>query len=108
MALWVIMVYRKPTHTNFCLNEKLHHHPVNKQSVLSTLVHMATVMSDQDSLQAEINKLKESSMRMVIARNKYVGLSDHLERTTWQWPFCSSSTTPSTALAGCCQSITSK
>jgi hypothetical protein len=30
-------VYRKPTHTNFYLNAKSHHHPSNKQAVLNIL-----------------------------------------------------------------------
>jgi hypothetical protein len=34
-------VYRKLTHTNLYLNSGFHHHPFNKQAVLSTLVHRA-------------------------------------------------------------------
>jgi hypothetical protein len=32
-------VYQKHTHINLCFNAKSHHHPSNKQVVLSTLVH---------------------------------------------------------------------
>jgi hypothetical protein len=34
-------VYRKPSQTNLYLNSNSHHHPSNKQAVLSTLVHRA-------------------------------------------------------------------
>jgi hypothetical protein len=46
-------VYRKPTHTNLYLNAKSHQHPSNKQVVLSTLIHRARALCDEDSLQAE-------------------------------------------------------
>jgi hypothetical protein len=47
-------VYRKPTHTNLYINAKSHHHPSNKQAVLSTLIHRARVLCDDDSRQAEL------------------------------------------------------
>jgi hypothetical protein len=52
-------VYRKPTHTNLHLNHKSHHHPSYKQAVLSTLIHRARVLCDEDSLQAELLFLKD-------------------------------------------------
>jgi hypothetical protein len=52
-------VYRKPTHTNLYLNAKSHHHPSNKQAVLSTLIHRARALRDEDSLQAELVFLKD-------------------------------------------------
>jgi hypothetical protein len=52
-------VYRKPTHTNLYLNAKSHHHPSNKQAVLSTLIHRAKALCDEDSLQAELVFLKD-------------------------------------------------
>jgi hypothetical protein len=52
-------VYRKPTHTNLYLNAKSHHHPSNKQAVLSTLIHRARALCDDDSLQAELVFLKD-------------------------------------------------
>jgi hypothetical protein len=52
-------VYRKPTHTNLYLNAKSHHHPSNKQAVLSTLIHRARALCDEDSLQAEFVFLKD-------------------------------------------------
>jgi hypothetical protein len=36
--------YRKPTHTNLYHNAKTHHHPSNKQAVLSTLIHRARAL----------------------------------------------------------------
>jgi hypothetical protein len=47
-------VYRKPIHTNLYLNAKSHHHPSNKQAVLSTLIHRARALCNEDSLQAEL------------------------------------------------------
>jgi hypothetical protein len=52
-------VYCKPTHTNLYLNAKSHHHPSNKQVVLSTLIHRARALCDEDSLQAELMFLKD-------------------------------------------------
>jgi hypothetical protein len=52
-------VYRKPTHTNLYLNAKSHHHPLNKQAVLSTLLQRARALCDEDSLQAELVFLKD-------------------------------------------------
>jgi hypothetical protein len=51
-------VYRKQTHTNLYLNAKYHHHPSNKRAVLSTLLHRARSLCDEDSLQAELVFLK--------------------------------------------------
>jgi len=47
-------VYRKPTHTNLYLYQKSHHHPANKHSVFSSLVHTATALCDQESLAPEL------------------------------------------------------
>jgi hypothetical protein len=47
-------VYRKPTHTNLYLNSSSHHHPSNKHAVLSTLVHRARALCDQESLHGEL------------------------------------------------------
>jgi hypothetical protein len=52
-------VYRKPTHTNLYLNAGSHHHQSNKQSVLSTLMHRARSLCDQDSLHAELVFLRD-------------------------------------------------
>jgi hypothetical protein len=52
-------VYRKPTDTNLYLNDKSHHHPSNKQAVLSTLIHRARALCDEDSLQAELVFLRD-------------------------------------------------
>ena len=50
-------VYRKPTHTNLYLHQKSHHHPANKHSVLSSLVHKAKTLCDQESLAPELTFL---------------------------------------------------
>jgi hypothetical protein len=46
-------VYCKPTYTNLHLSAKSHHHPSNKQAVLSALVYRATALCNEDSMQAE-------------------------------------------------------
>jgi hypothetical protein len=53
-------VYRKLTHTNLYLNVKSHHHPFNKQALLSTLIHRARSLCDEDSLQAELVFLRDA------------------------------------------------
>jgi hypothetical protein len=52
-------MYRKPTHTNLYFNAKSHHRPSKKQAVLSTLIHRARALCDEDSLQAELLFLKD-------------------------------------------------
>jgi len=47
----------KPTHTNLYLYQKSHHHPANKHSVLSSLVHRAKALCDQESLASELTFL---------------------------------------------------
>jgi hypothetical protein len=47
-------VYRKPTHTNLYLHANFHHHPSNKQALLSTLVHRARALCDHESLHDEL------------------------------------------------------
>jgi hypothetical protein len=52
-------VYQKPTHTNLYLNARSHHHPSSKQAALSTIIHRARDLCDQDSLHAELEFLKD-------------------------------------------------
>jgi hypothetical protein len=59
-------VYRKPTHTNLYLNSNSHNYPSNKQAVLSTMVHRARSLCDQDSLHGELEFL-----RTTIRQNSY-------------------------------------
>jgi hypothetical protein len=66
MALLGHKVYRRPIHTNLYLNAKSHHHPSNKQAVLSTLIHRARALCHEDSLQAELVFLKD-----VFKQNSY-------------------------------------
>ncbi|XP_071454132.1 uncharacterized protein [Hetaerina americana] len=47
-------VYRKPTHTDLYLNGESHHHPSQKRSVLSTLLHRAKTISDAENLGKEL------------------------------------------------------
>ena len=48
---------RQPTHTNLYLYQKSHHHPANKYSVLSSLVHRAKALCDQEPLASELTFL---------------------------------------------------
>jgi hypothetical protein len=50
-------LYRKPTHTNLYLHQNSHHHPANKQSVLTSLIRRAKALCDQDSLTQELEFL---------------------------------------------------
>jgi len=50
-------IYQKPSHTNLYLHQKSHHHPANKHSVLSSLVHRAKALCDQASLAPELTFL---------------------------------------------------
>jgi len=50
-------VYWKPTHTNLYLHHNTHHHPANKQSILTSLIHRDKVLCDQDSLAQELEFL---------------------------------------------------
>ena len=50
-------VYQKPTHTNLYLRQNSHHHPANKQSVLTSLIHRAKALCDQDSFTQELEFL---------------------------------------------------
>jgi hypothetical protein len=50
-------VYRKPTHTKLYLQQNSHHHPANKQSVLTSLIYTAKALCDQESLPQELEFL---------------------------------------------------
>ena len=50
-------VYRKPTHTNLYLQQNSHHHPAQKQSILTSLIHRARAICDEDSLPQELEFL---------------------------------------------------
>jgi hypothetical protein len=56
-------VYSKPTHTNLYLHANSHHHPSNKQAVLSTLVHRTRALCDHESLHDELEFLKDTFKR---------------------------------------------
>jgi len=50
-------VYKKPTHTYLYLHQNSHHHPANKQSVLTSLIYRAKALYDKDSLTQELEFL---------------------------------------------------
>jgi hypothetical protein len=49
----------KREHTNLYRNAKSLHHPSNKQVALSSLVHRATALCDETSLQTELVFLRD-------------------------------------------------
>jgi hypothetical protein len=53
-------VYRKPTHTDLYLHAKSAHHPAQKKGVLLSLIRRARRLCDADSLDKEIQHLKET------------------------------------------------
>jgi hypothetical protein len=53
-------VYKKHTHTYLYLNATSHHQTVNKQVILSTLVHRAKAVCDTDSLPQELKFFQET------------------------------------------------
>lgn len=63
------MVYCKPTHYNLHLNSISHHHQANKHAIISTMVHSARALCDQDSLPAEMLLLRD-----IFRWNRYIDL----------------------------------
>jgi hypothetical protein len=53
-------VSRKPTHKDLYLHAKSAHHPSQKKGVLLSLIHHAQRLCDADSLDKEIQHLKET------------------------------------------------
>jgi hypothetical protein len=60
------MVYRKTTHTDLYLHAKSEHHPAHKRAVLTTLIRRAKTLCDPDSLEKEIQHLRD-----IFQRNGY-------------------------------------
>jgi hypothetical protein len=65
-------VYCKRTYTNLYLSAKSHYHPSNKQAVLSTQIHRARALCDEDSMQAELVFLRD-----VFIPNDYIDWQIH-------------------------------
>jgi len=55
-------VYCISTHTNTYLKPRSHHHPSNKQAVLSTSVHRARALHNRSSLADEFDFLRETTL----------------------------------------------
>ncbi|KAJ4425835.1 hypothetical protein ANN_27461 [Periplaneta americana] len=67
-------VYRKPMHTDLYLNGRSHHHPAQKRTVLSTLLHRARGISDKESLPSEIRHLRKMYQQNNFG-NREIGLA---------------------------------
>jgi hypothetical protein len=78
MALRATKCTHKPTHTNIDISTKSHHHPSNKQVVLSTLVHRARALCDEDGLQVKLVFLRDSSNNGYNNRQTHRALNCHL------------------------------
>jgi hypothetical protein len=106
-------VYRKPTHTNLYLHVNSHHHPSNKQAVLSTLVHRARALCDHESLYDELEFLRDTFKRNGYGEQQIGRALDPPKRaaTTPEKPTSVALllllARPSIALVVCCPSITS-
>ena len=59
-------VYRKPTHTDRYLQATSHHHPSQKNSVISSLIYRALTISEPSSLNGELEHLNQ-----VLTKNGY-------------------------------------
>ena len=68
-------VYRKPTHTDRYLHATSHHHPSQKNSVISSLVYRALTISEPTSLDEELKHLNQT-----LTRNGYN--SKNINQTT--------------------------
>jgi hypothetical protein len=68
-------VYRKPTHTDRYLHATSHHHPTQKNSVISSLIYRALTISEPTSLNEELEHLNQ-----VLTKNGYK--SKDIHRTT--------------------------
>lgn len=62
-------VHRKKTHTDRYLNASSHHHPMQKISLVATLIHRAYAISDTESLSAEKKHLIEALERNGYSRS---------------------------------------
>ncbi|XP_046397683.1 uncharacterized protein LOC124164403 [Ischnura elegans] len=71
-------IYRKATHTDLYLNNQSHHHPSQKQAVLSTLLHRAKKIPDNESIQNEIKHLKITFRKNGYSKHQ---ISEALKRT---------------------------
>jgi hypothetical protein len=56
-------VYRKTTHTDLYLHAKSEHHPAQKRAVLTTLIRRAKTLCHPDSLEKEIQHLRDTFQR---------------------------------------------
>jgi hypothetical protein len=56
-------VYRKTTHTDLYLHAKPEHYPAQKRLVITTLIRLAKTLCDPDSLEKEIQHLRDTFQR---------------------------------------------
>jgi hypothetical protein len=68
-------VYREPTHTDLYLHAKSAHLPAQKKGVLLSLIHLARRLCDADSLDKEVQHIKETFKKMATATRISDGLS---------------------------------
>jgi hypothetical protein len=70
-------VYRRPICTNLYLNSGFHHHSSSKHKIISTLMHTARALHDQDSLHCMLEFLT-----VAVRQNSYSNLQIHRTRSS--------------------------
>ncbi|XP_076397942.1 uncharacterized protein LOC143266273 [Megachile rotundata] len=75
-------VYRKPTHTNRYLHATSHHHPSQKNSVITSLVHRATCISEQENLANELEHIRFTLQQNGYSKHKINRTIDRLTNHT--------------------------
>ncbi|XP_076660227.1 uncharacterized protein LOC143363547, partial [Halictus rubicundus] len=71
-------VYRKPTHTNRYLHASSHHHPAQKNSVISSLINRAISISEKQHLPQELEHLRTTLGQNGFSKHKINRTIDRL------------------------------
>lgn len=87
-------VYRKLNHTSRYLNTDSHHHPIQKQGVLNTLIYRVRIICEQAHLEEELGHLRTEckcmkntsrNIKKAIKRNAYPKKKQVQIRTFNSW-----------------------
>ncbi|XP_076246266.1 uncharacterized protein LOC143186474 [Calliopsis andreniformis] len=92
-------VYRKPTHTNRYLHASSHHHPVQKNFVLSSLIHRAINICEEEHLPEELNHIRNTLQ--ILHPTDRPSTSDNKEKqNTTFLPYIQGTTDPISKILG--------
>ncbi|XP_012148609.2 uncharacterized protein LOC105663559 [Megachile rotundata] len=76
-------VYRKPTHTNRYLHATSHHHPSQKNSVITSLIHRATYISEKkENLANGLEHIRSTLQQNGYSRHRINRTIDRLTNQT--------------------------